>query len=81
MSNNAAHGQTMNLFEEYADQITHSGETEDSALQKAIDWTFRRYTDEFRADLYSKIRERWDKVEINLRFFATEHIIRTELHQ
>ena len=44
-----SYANTMNLFEEYSDRIVYGSETEDEALQNAVDWTFRDRTDEFRS--------------------------------
>lgn len=70
-----AYEKTISLFEEYTDRIVYGSEMEDEALQNAIDWTFRDYTDEFRADLYSRIEEAWDECTIEARFCESMRII------
>ena len=71
-----SYAKTMSLFEEYGDRIVYGSETEDEALQNAVDWAFRDRTDEFRADLYSRIKEAWDKCAIDARFVISQKIIR-----
>lgn len=70
-----SYAKTMSLFEEYSDRIVYGSETEDEALQNAVDWAFRDRTDEFRADLYSRIKEAWDKCDIEARFVISQKII------
>lgn len=70
-----SYAKTMSLFEEYSDRIVYGSETEDEALQNAVDWTFRDRTDEFRSDLYSRIKEAWDKCTIEARFVISQKII------
>ena len=70
-----SYAKTMSLFEDYSDRIVYGSETEDEALQNAVDWAFRDRTDEFRSDLYSCIKEAWDKCAIEARFVISQKII------
>lgn len=70
-----SYAKTVSLFEDYSDRIVYGSETEDEALQNAVDWAFRDRTDEFRADLYSRIKEAWDRVEIEARFITTQWVL------
>lgn len=70
-----SYAKTMSLFEDYSDRIVYGSETEDEALQNAVDWAFRDRTDEFRADLYSRIKEAWDKCATPARFVISHKII------
>lgn len=63
------------IFEDFCDRIVYGSEEEDEALQNAVDWAFRDKSDEFRADLYSRIKEAWDRVEIEARFITTQWVL------
>ncbi|CAB1282936.1 hypothetical protein [Xylella phage Cota] len=74
-----AYEKTMFLFEEYSDRIVYGSEQEDEALQNAVDWVFRDRTDDFRSDLYARIKETWDACTIEGRFVYTQQIIEQEV--
>ena len=75
MTSNDAHVKTMYLFEEYADRIVYGSEEEAEALTNAVNWVFRDKSDEFKADLYAKIKETWDWCPIEGRFVYTQNIL------
>lgn len=68
------------LFEEYSDRIVYGSEREDEALQSAVDWAFRERTDDFRADLYAKLKEAWGRCAIEARFVVSKRVIEEVLH-
>lgn len=71
---------TLLLFEEYGQRTAFGNEDDDEAVQNSVDWVFRTRTDEFRSDLYSKIKEAWDKCEPNAQFLVAEKLIAEALN-
>jgi len=79
--NEQANLKTIVLMEEYSTRVTYGDEDSDEALMNAVNWTFRARSREFQADLYAKIKERWDSRAYILRFIDAYKCIEDALSE
>ena len=68
------------FMEDYTDRVRYGEEDADEALQNAVDFTLRKFSDEVRAETTLRVAEAWRTCPPEARFVQAERIFREVLN-